>query len=194
MLCLLPGSRKGEIARHVPIFSRTIAQLAEKFPTLTIVVPIASHLAKAVKHAAEKWTLRTLIIEGEKQKKDAFAGSDVALAKSGTVTLELAMAGVPMVMTYRMNPLSAALLRRLVKIPYITIINLILRREVIPEFLQEKCRADLLAPAFQHLLEDEPARQEQITQMRRALLQLGAEDTISPSDKAAKVVMEIISR
>ncbi|MGH6660875.1 MAG: lipid-A-disaccharide synthase, partial [Rhodospirillales bacterium] len=127
------------------------------------------------------------------EKYDAFAAADVALAASGTVALELAMARTPAVITYRINPITAWIVRRLIKVRFVHLVNIVLDREVVPELLQESCRPDFLAAALEDLLLDEARRRRQIEGYAEAIKQLGFGGP-SPASRAAKVVLQVIAK
>jgi lipid-A-disaccharide synthase len=130
------------------------------------------------------------VVEGEQEKYAAFEASDVALAASGTVSLELALAGVPMVIAYRVGWLTGAIASRLMTVRYITLVNLILDREAVPEFVQDRCRADLLAPAVERLLSDETVRTAQREALNEAVQRLRVEGE-TPSARAAATVLTL---
>lgn len=192
LLCLLPGSRMGEIGRHLPVMAQTLALLAEERAGLRAVLPAAAAVADPVGEAVAKWPAPPLVLLGDEEKFDAFAASDAALAASGSVTLELALAGTPAIIAYRMNPFSAWLARHLVHVPHAGLINILLGRGVMPEFLFGECRAELLAPALAALFADADARAGQIAGAAEAVGMLSPGD-IRPSLKAAEVVLDVIA-
>ncbi len=193
LIAVLPGSRMGEVSRLQGIFGQALFGLSKKHPNLRAVVPTTGAVAGTVRQAAAGWPVQTLVVEGDTEKYDAFAAADVALAASGTVALELAMAGTPAVIAYRINPLSALIARRLLKVRFVHLVNLILDREAVPEFLQEACRADFLAPALEDLLRDEDRRQSQVSAYKEAIDKLSHRGA-SPADRAAKTVLDVIAR
>ena len=193
LIAVLPGSRMGEVSRLQGIFGQALFGLSKKHPNLRAVVPTTGAVAGTVRQAAAGWSVQTLVVEGDTEKYDAFAAADVALAASGTVALELAMAGTPAVIAYRINPLSALIARRLLKVRFVHLVNLILDREAVPEFLQEACRADFLAPALEDLLRDEDRRQSQVSAYKEAIDKLSHRGA-SPADRAAKTVLDVIAR
>lgn len=193
LLCVLPGSRRGEVRRLLPAFAGALSRLAAAHPGLRAVVPAVPALQAEIAALAAAWPVPTLVISGDGGRYDAFAAADVALAASGTVALELAMAGTPMVIAYRLNPVTGWLARRVLKIPYVNLINLLLGRGVIPELLQQDCRPDRLAEAIGRLLDDEGARREQRQAAREALDSLSAGDA-PPSRSAADVVLAHVGR
>ena len=161
VLTLMPGSRSTEVSRLLPVLEATLALLAARVPGLVPVVPVAAPVAATVLAATAGWAVRPIIVTETADKHDAFAASAAALTKSGTSTLELALAGVPMAVTYRVNPLTAAIARRLVKVKYASLVNLLAGREVVPEMIQERSRPDLLADTLAELLTDPAAAQRQ---------------------------------
>ena len=144
VLAVLPGSRSGEVSRLLSIFVEAVTKLAPQFPGLHIVMPAVSHLEATVREATATWPAPVTVVDGT-DKADALAAADAAIAASGTVALELAMAGLPTVIGYRLNALTALLARRLLKTRFVNLINIILDREAVPELLQENCTPDNLA-------------------------------------------------
>ncbi len=163
LLLALPGSRRGEVSRHAPIFAEVIRRLRAGAPDLAVVVPAAGAVADLTRSLlppdADGWP-RVLDPTGadpalaDARKRAVFAAADAALAASGTVSLELAAAGTPMVIAYAANPLSAFLAKRLVRIDTVTLVNLVTDTRTIPEFLLENCTPDLITPALRALLDD----------------------------------------
>jgi lipid-A-disaccharide synthase len=123
-------------------------------------------------------------------KRDAFAASHVALAASGTVTSELTLAGVPMVIVYRLAWLTALVIGLMIKIPHVSVVNLALGREVAPEFLQRKCRADLITGALLPLFLSPDARRKQIEELANVAGIFGGGDETS-SQQAAEVILRL---
>lgn len=191
-IVVLPGSRSSEVARLMRVFGQTLQQLEQGGTKLEIMVPTVPHLKERIDRESMKWPGRVHILEGEDDKFRAFKIARAALAASGTVTLELGLAGTPMVVAYRVDPV-AAQLRFLVKVPSVVLANLVLDERAFPEFLQEECTAANLAPALAALLADTPARHKQLTALRkladRMILPEG-----TPSDAAAGIVLEYADR
>jgi lipid-A-disaccharide synthase len=192
LVCVLPGSRHGEVSRHLPIFGAALGLLSSRYPGLSAVVPTVAAVADEVTAACADWPVTTHVVVGRDEKYDAIAASRVALAASGTVALELAIAGTPMVIAYKTNALTAWLARRMVRVPYACLVNLILDSPIVPEFIQDDCRADLLAEAIAVLCDDGDARAAQITGGRQAAESLGLGGT-PPSDRAADTVLRVIA-
>ncbi|MDE2006128.1 MAG: lipid-A-disaccharide synthase [Rhodospirillales bacterium] len=190
VLTLMPGSRRTETARLLPILAATLARLAPAFPGLVPVVPLAGPVADAVREATASWPVPPILVREAGEKYDAFAASAAALTKSGTSTLELAMARVPMLVAYRVNPVSAAIARRLVTVRYASILNLLAETPMIPEFIQERCTPDLLAGALSALLGDRAAAAAQVAASGAALARL-APAIGRPSEAAAEAVLAL---
>jgi lipid-A-disaccharide synthase len=189
VVTVMPGSRRTEVSRLLPILEASLQRL----PGIRPVVPVAAPVAIAVHRATRGWAPRPVLVTEPQDKHDAFAASAAALTKSGTSTLELAMAGVPMVVAYRVNPLSAAIARRLLTVKYASVINLLAGREVVPELLQQACTPDRLAAAMQGLLDDPPAADAQRAACSEALAMLRPAEGL-PSDAAAAAVLDLLDQ
>jgi len=192
VVAVLPGSRRGEVRRLLPPFAGAVERLARQHPDLRLVVPVTETVAEGVAAAISGWPAPAILVRGEREKYDAFAASNAAMAASGTVALELAMAGVPALVAYRVNPLTHRLLRRIVRVDYINLVNLILGREVVPELIQDACTPERLAATIEGLLGDESRRRAQVAGCREALTRLGLGE-LSPSRRAADLVLAIIA-
>ena len=145
-------------------------------------------MAETVAAAVAAWPGEPVVVTEDAERYGAFAAADAAVAASGTVALELALAGTPTLIAYRVSALSAWLARRLIKIRYVNLINIVLGREAVPERLQEDCRPDILACEIDRLLDDAQARAAQAAGVAEALRLLGRNDE-SPSRRAARVVL-----
>jgi len=193
LFCLLPGSRQGEVKRHMPIFAQAITLLASQFPDPAMVVAVPANVMSSIAPFFEGCPFRAVVTANDEDKKNAIAASQIAIVKSGTVALEVAMANVPMVVTYRVHPLSAWYLRRKVLIKNANLVNILEGEEIIPELLQELCTPIMLASACADLLTN-PARQElQKSKEKSALNQLLLPGNEIPSEKAAKTIMKLLS-
>ncbi len=193
LLVVLPGSRRGEVERLSGVFAETLARLRHDRPGLRAVVPTVPNVAALVRRETAAWPVATLVLEGPEEKYAAFAAADAALAASGTVAVELAVARVPTVVAYRVSPLSAAIARRLLKIRYVSIPNLVLDREVQPELLQEACRPARLAAALGPLLDDADLRARQAADLDRVIAALSGAGEGPPSRQAARRVLQVIA-
>lgn len=190
-LIVMPGSRRSEVSRLLPVFGETLARLAPVVPGLVPVVPVAHSVAEAVHAATASWAVRPILVADTVDKHDAFAAAAAALVKSGTSTLELALAGVPMVVGYRVNPLTAAIVRRLVKVKYAALVNLLAGREVVPELIQENCTPPLLTKRLARLLTDPQEAAAQRMAFRDIAAGL-APPGMAPSRAAAAEVLALI--
>ncbi|MDH5747844.1 MAG: lipid-A-disaccharide synthase [Rhodospirillales bacterium] len=194
VVCVLPGSRIGEIRRHLPIFEETVQRLGYSRPGLVALVVAVEEHADEIFDACKNWPVLTQeISDSSEEKFDAFAAADVALAASGTVSLELAMAGTPAVIAYKMNLITGWIARLLIRVPYVNLINLVLIRPAVPELLLEQCRPRKLTEAVAGLLDDETLRHTQLESAAEALDLLGRNGP-SPSERAAEVVMNFLNK
>ncbi|MES3028021.1 MAG: lipid-A-disaccharide synthase [Pseudomonadota bacterium] len=190
VLLVLPGSRPGEISRILPPFAQAVAILKVSHPNLAVVIPAAPTVAEAVKAQAGGWAH---IVEGEVGKLDAMKAATVALACSGTVTTELAMAGVPMVVGYRLGNLTHAILKHLIRTPYITLFNIAAKDFVAPELVQDDCNGQALAREVGKRLDDPELRRRQIEAQSAALLKMGRGGP-DPSEVAADAILKLLAK
>ena len=192
-LVLMPGSRRSEVPRLLPVFGRTLELLAREMPALRPVLPVSAVVADTVHQAAANWPVQPIVVTSIADKHNAYAASGAALTKSGTSTLELALAGVPMAVTYRVNPLSAALARRLIRVPHVAMVNLLAGRAVVPELLQQDCTPERLSGTVLHLLRDQETANVQRDAFR-ALLETLRPPAGTPSEAAACEVLEVMDQ
>ena len=193
LLCVVPGSRNSEVRRMLPVFAEAVEILSQRYPDLQIVIPVAPNVAEAVETQTRNWPLPVLHVTNPAERFDAFAASDVAMAKSGTVTLELGLARVPMAVAYRVSALTAFIVRRMpIAVKYASLVNLLADREIVPELLQEECTAGAIAEKVGHLLGSPEARAAQQEGYTEVLHVLGDADP-PPSKRAAKVVLDLIA-
>lgn len=193
LLCLLPGSRRGEVRRLLPVFRDAVDRTAAAVPGLRVVLPTVTGVETMVRQAVSSWRLQPDIMLGAAARSAAFAAADVALAASGTVALETAMAGLPTVVGYRANPLTVAIVRRLVTVRYVNLVNILLDRPVIPERLQQACRPAVLADDLVRLLCDPAAAGAQRRQFETAASMLAPDGAGGlPSTRAADALLDVI--
>lgn len=190
ILTVLPGSRHSEVKFLLPIFQEVVHQLSQKIPNLKVVIPTVATVQKKVIQQTRAWDVPVLVVMGEKDRYDAFAASSLGLAASGTVSLELSMAGVPHIIAYQVSKLSAFIARRLLKIKYVNLINILADQKIIPELLQEDCNSRQIMLELEKLMTQTAAEQKR--QAAAVLTQLGAGEDKTPSEKAALVVRKII--
>jgi lipid-A-disaccharide synthase len=191
LLALLPGSRSNEIRFILPEFRKAVALLAARIPGLVTVLPTVPHVAAKVRAAVADWPTPLHLLEREDDKFAAFDAADVALAASGTVTAELALAKTPLVVGYRVGGLTYALSSLIMNVKYITLVNVLLEREAVPEFLQSRLQAAALADAVETLLRDPAARAAQIAALTQFDRLLG-EGTEAPSLRAARALLDFL--
>ena len=188
LLAVLPGSRRNEIRFILPPFKQTVERLAGEIPGLVCVMPTVGHVASLVQQAASDWPTPIHVLEGDADRYAAFDAADVALAASGTVTSELALAKTPMVVGYRVGQVTYALARHFLLAPYIVLINLILDRLAVPEFIQAKCEPLTLSRALLPLFANSPERNKQLRDLDEAVREfsVGGE---APSVRAARTLL-----
>lgn len=192
VLLVLPGSRPGEVDRLLPPFEDAIRRLKVDHPSLQVVLPVAESVADRVKAAVAGWPLRVHVVEGEEEKREALRAGDLALACSGTVTLEVAQAGVPMVVAYRLGSVTHFVARFLIRTPWVVLFNIAARDFVAPELIQDDCTGPRLAAELDRRLRDPAFRRAQVAAQDAALDQMGRGGP-DPSEAAALVVLEVLS-
>lgn len=186
-LLLMPGSRSGEIKRLLPVFGETVDKLLKHVPELLIDIPAVSHQRTRIEELVSNWQVMPNIVSGEIEKFGAFARADVALVASGTATLELALWGIPMSVGYKLDPI-ARNLKWLATIDSIVLPNLILGKNVVPEFVDSNCNSDALLQSLLPLFEGGPNRLAQVTEFLR-LQELCSVAPDTPSKLSAKLVL-----
>lgn len=184
----LPGSRASEIARLGPVFGEALAQVVREKGALDIVLPTIPHRRAQVEAVTACWPVRPRIIVEPKEKYQAFRVARAALAASGTVTLELALAGVPTIAAYRVAGIEAQIARWMIRVPSVVLANLVLGENVVPEYLQDRCTPAKLAAALAPLLADSPTRRRQVEAFARldAIMEIAS---TRPSLRAADLVI-----
>jgi len=193
LVLALPGSRRSEVARIAPVIGRVLRLLLPERPGLRVVLPTLRGVAGQVRAAVAAWPLAPVIVEDATARRAAFAAADAAVAASGTVSLELAANGVPMVIAYDMNWLTMAIMRRMARIDTVTLVNLVSDTRAVPEFLGDRCRPELIAPALHALLTPGPARAAQEAAMAVTMARLGQGDE-PPGLRAARSVLGVLQR
>ncbi len=188
VLLVLPGSRRSEVRHHLAVFGAALGNLRDQGVRFELMLPTMPHLVDTVREGIAGWPVAPTIVMGEAERRAAFRSARAALAKSGTVTLELAIAGVPMVTAYKVGELEAFILRRAIKVQSVILANLVIGQEVIPEFLQENCTPENLGRALGAILGDTPERRRQVEAFETidAIMSTGKEP---PSVRAADIVL-----
>ena len=193
VLLVLPGSRRSEIRRHMEVFGQTLGRLRDEGTAFELILPTMPHLQEAVTEALKTWPLQPRVVIGEQEKRAAFRIAHAALAKSGTVTLELAISGVPMVTAYKVGSTEAWIMRRAINVQSVILANLVIGENVVPEFLQEDCTPEKLAPALREVLGDSAVRRRQVEAFARIDRIMSTGDQ-PPSVRAADIVLATMQK
>jgi lipid-A-disaccharide synthase len=190
LILVLPGSRRGEVTRLATVFGAVVERLKAQHPGLRVALPTVRGVAGLVRELTTGWAVQPQIIEDPAAKRGAFAAAKVALAASGTVSLELAANACPMVIAYDMHPLTLWLMRRAALVDTVTLVNLVADTRVVPEFIGPDCRADKIAPALEAVLAD-PSSQHAAMALTMERLGKGGE---APGLRAARSVLSALDR
>ena len=190
---VMPGSRRGEVGRLIGVFGEALRLAAREVPGLRPVIPVAGPVELAVRAAVAAWPVPPVLLCSAEPRRDAYAAAGAGLIKSGTSSLEMAVAGVPHVVGYRVNPVTAAIVRRLVQIPHASLVNLLAEREVVPERLQENCTPERLAAELVRLLREPEAAAAQRAAFAEVLGMLRPASGLLPSEAAAEAVLEVVA-
>jgi lipid-A-disaccharide synthase len=190
ILLALPGSRRGEVTRLATVFGEVVGEMHARHPGLRVLLPTVPGVAALVRALTAGWPVVPEIIEDAAAKRVAFAAADVALAASGTVSLELAANGCPMVIAYDMNPATLWLMRRAALVDTVTLVNLVSDTRVVPEFIGPECRAAKIVPALEAVLQDGSAQKAAMA-LTMERLGLGGE---APGLRAARSVLRVLQR
>ena len=188
VLLVLPGSRRSEIRHHMAVFGQTLGRLRDDGVAFELVLPTMQHLQEAIAEALAAWPVQPRIVVGDGEKRAAFRIAHAALAKSGTVTLELALSGVPMVTAYRTGSAEAWILRKAIKVNSVILANLVIGENVVPEFLQEDCTPEKLSQALREVLGDSALRRKQLEAFAK-IDRIMSTGNQPPSARAADIVL-----
>jgi len=189
LICVLPGSRKGEVTRHLGIFKDALAQYRSVSGPFVTVIPTVPAIRQFVEESVSDWSESPIIVSTPMEKYQSMQASNLALAASGTVALETALAGIPSVIAYKVSPVTAFIVRRLIKVDYVNIINILAEDEIIPECLQERCSPEVLAEALGEL--SGSAGAEQVQRIQPYIERLASAEG-KPSDVAARYILEAL--
>lgn len=198
LVLVLPGSRRSEVARLTGVFGATLQQVLAARPEARVVVPAAAPVAAAVQEAVHGWPGAPIVIDprddtrAAEKKRAAFGAADIALAASGTVSLELAASETPMVIAYDMSWLSWQIMSRMARIDTVTLVNLIVGQNIVPEFLGPACKPEDIAAAMITLLDDKAARLKQMAAMNTTMVKLGRGGE-APGLRAARSVLKVLA-
>ena len=192
VLSVLPGSRRNEIKKLAPVFIQVLENIAGKYPDLYLLIPTVVAMEDEVRKIFSRIAIPHKIITGQQMRYNAFCMSDFALAASGTVSLELATCRTPHIIAYKFNYITNKIAERLVITKYANLINILADKFIIPEFVLDNCRADLITPVVLEYLQNPTSGQKQQEEASIYLHQLTSPDML-PSEKAAEVVLNLIS-
>jgi lipid-A-disaccharide synthase len=193
VLLVLPGSRRSEIRHHMAVFGETLGRLRDQDAPFELILPTMAHLQEAVGEAATRWPVQPRIVIGEREKLAAFRIAHAALVKSGTSTLELALAGVPMVAAYKAGAVEAMIVRSLIQVNSVILANLVIGENVVPEFIQQACAPGELAPALGDILADTLQRRRQLEAFAK-LDQIMSTGNQPPGARGADIVLATLRK
>ncbi|HYD19756.1 MAG TPA: lipid-A-disaccharide synthase [Patescibacteria group bacterium] len=194
ILCMLPGSRMSELSRLLDKFSDTADIVLRNKHNAVIVIPTLPNLRETIDKFFVGKGINPILVYNEDEKFDAFAASVIAIAASGTVSLELAVSDTPHIIAYKLSPVSAWMAKKLVKTPYVNLVNILLKRPVVPELLLEQCEPGPMSKELLRLMGDKDARVAQLMDFREALVKIGLGDPETPGQKAAAAVLGVIEK
>lgn len=192
LLTVLPGSRRSEIERHLAVLGASLELLKAAHPALHVVVPTLSRIAPAVRAGTASWPVPTLVLEARDERFDAYAASTAAIAASGTIALELALARLPFVTIYRTSQMTAWIVRRLVQVRFANLVNLILDRPAVVELIQEACTPERITSEALELIDNPENRTRQIADLAEASVRLRGADKRVPSVHAAECLLGLL--
>ncbi len=190
VLCALLGSRRGEVRQLATVFGEALTQLKKHYPNLVVILPTVATLSNLIREISSSWAVPTVVVTESEEKFDTMAASNAAIAASGTVSLELAMARVPAVITYRLPWLTYFVVKGMSLVKFATLINIILDREVVPELLQGNCTAAQIYDSVSYILET--GGEDQIAASGEALKRIGMGGE-QPSIRAARMLLSIVA-
>ena len=191
VLCILPGSRQGEVRRLAPVFGNVLNILLKRGYSFHVFIPTVETVAKTLPDCVRDWPVTVTILKDSKEKYDLMAASNAAISASGTVSLELALAKVPTIIAYKVAPITALILRLMIKVKFANLINIILNKEVVPERLQHFCKPAIIADDLERLLDDNE-KETQINEVAPALKKLGIGGK-PPSTRAAQIILKLLA-
>lgn len=191
IMAVLPGSRHNEVAKLLPVFLETAQKIYDEDNSFCFVIPTVKTVVKRVRKMAEESNLPIIVVENEEDRHNAFNAAEIAVAASGTVALELAIANIPHVIAYKVSPISAMLVRRFLHIQFVNLSNILLGREIIPELLQERCISGNIKSYISELLSKKDLYEKQMDGFDKVRKILGMSEQ-TPSENACDVILKII--
>ena len=193
IMAVLPGSRKTEVSRLLPVFLEFVRVFKQKHPEFCFVIPTVHTVEDQVRKMVEESGLPIIVVNNESDRHDAFVAADLAVAASGTVALELAMVDVPHVITYRVAPLTAWFAKHFLHIQFVNLSNILLGREIVPELLQDDCNVDKIMYYMEEFLKKGPLYERQMEGFAKVREILGLSEQ-TPSANACDVILKIIGK
>lgn len=193
ILALLPGSRKNEVARLLPVFLSAAEEFYRKNPNFVFVIPTVQTVEERVKALVKDSKLPIIVLNNETDRHDALKASEAAVAASGTVALELAMIDVPHLVAYRVSPFTAFLVRHLLKIEFVNLSNILLSRAIVPELLQENCTKEKILYYLGRFLKKDDLYEKQMEGFEKVRQILGVQEQ-TPSANAADLIFKIADK
>jgi len=193
ILALLPGSRKNEVARLLPVFLSAAEEFYSKNPNFVFVIPTVQTVEERVKALVKDSKLPIIVLNNETDRHDALKASEAAVAASGTVALELAMIDVPHLVAYRVSPFTAFLVRHLLKIEFVNLSNILLSRAIVPELLQENCTKEKILYYLGRFLKKDDLYEKQMEGFEKVRQILGVQEQ-TPSANAADLIFKIADK
>lgn len=193
IICLLPGSRHNEVARLLPTFLEAATMLKQQHPELFFVIPTVKTVAARVKEMIKASSLPILVVESEEDRHNAMSAATAAIAASGTVALELAIANVPHIIGYKVAPLTAVLAKKFLHIQFVNLSNILIGREIVPELLQDNCQPATIVHYINRFLEKDNLYRYQQEGFKKVQTVLGLGEQ-KPSERAADVILELINQ
>lgn len=194
ILCMLPGSRMSELERLLGKFRETADIVLRNRHDAVIAIPTLPHLKPYIERFFMGKGINPLIVDNLDEKFDCFSASVAAIAASGTVTLELALTDTPHIIAYKLGPISAWIAKKVIRTPFVNLINIIMNRAVVPELLLEQCEPGPMSQALLKLIDEKDARASQLRDFREALIKLGLGDPETPGQRAARAVLQVIQK
>ncbi len=195
LLCLLPGSRPSEIKTHLPIFLDTVEILKLQFPDLEVVIPTLESFKNQITYDLKQRGISGYVTSDENEKYLSMGAATVAIATSGTVTLELGLCDTPMIVAYKTNKLTAIIVKKMLMTKHVSLVNILLEKEVVPEFLQEECTPEILSLRLHKLLtKNSECHEIQEKELLKLSSLIKSDDKKMPSDIAADIILEHVSK
>lgn len=191
LILLTPGSRVGEVKRIFPEFINAINLLKNKIPNIKIAIPVVKKTQNIVEEMSKKFNVEYFLIEQQNYKKMAFSSCDFAIAKSGTNAIEISLNKIPLIIAYKINFLTHFIAKRMIKIKYANLLNLIANKEIIPELLQDNCNANLISEKILEIIENKDCAQKQIDEANISLEILGLNNIKNPMNLAVNEILKL---